>query len=61
MPSCGMNTLVVLDCVLLVVLTTEITNFMTITDLEAKKNERNEYLTKVRCLYCAILEIFLAT
>lgn len=37
MPSCGMNTLVVLDCVLLVVLTIEITNFMTITDLEAKK------------------------
>lgn len=37
MPSCDMNTLVVLDCVLLVVLTIEITNFMTITDLEAKK------------------------
>lgn len=61
MPSCGMNTLVVLNCVLLVILSIEITNFMTITDLETKKNERNEHLTKVRCLYRAILEIFLAT
>lgn len=36
-------------------------NFMTITNLEAKKNERNEQLSKTRCLYCDILEIFLDT
>lgn len=61
MPSCAMNALVVLNCILLVTLSIVVMNFMTITNLEAKKNERNEQLTKVRCLYWDILEIILAT
>lgn len=51
MPSCAMNALVVLNCTLLVTLSIVVMNFMTITNLEAKKNERNDQLTKVRCLY----------
>lgn len=57
----GTNTSVILNCALLMVLCIVIMNFMTITDIEAKKYKRNEQLTKVRCLYCDILEIFLAT
>lgn len=40
------------------VLSIAVMNFMTITDIEAKKYERNEQLTEVRFMYCDILEIF---
>ena len=61
MPLRGMNIWVVLNYALIMVLSIAVMNFMTITDIEAKKYERNEQLTEVRFMYCDILEIFLAT
>lgn len=61
MSSHGTKTLVVLNCALLMVLSTAVMNFMSITDFEARKDERNKQLTKVRYLYCDTLSIFLAT